>query len=412
MTVKDNSAQNERVWISKLNFDEKLRESLHFSPPEKVHVRDSTIREGEETPGVHYTTDQKLEIVKVLEEIGIGHLDCGYVGVVEEQWELASEIKKEGLKMKTHCHLSSNPSKYPVEFEKIQEAGIDYLGFGLPLPEWQLNLFNLPPARKLLKIVPGIFNGIRKKTTCKIILDLVDAARTDLDLLLEAVEIGSDAGVDLINLYDTVGGLFPAAMGYLVRKVKEKAGTTPVGAHVHDDFGLATASSCASVVAGAEYLDLVVNKLGDRAGNASLEETVVSLELLYGVKTGIKLEKLYELSKLVEKYSDVQLPVNKPVVGFNTFLHESELHVMGAQKGDSWKCFTPFKPEIVGQEERIIFGPTTLHGDAIEIFAQAQGFDNLQVKELEAIKQELRKIINKRKFATSDELREVIKRLT
>nr|MDO8085358.1 hypothetical protein [Candidatus Sigynarchaeum springense] len=411
MDIIEDRAQNDRVWVSKLNFDEDVRKQAFGAHlPERIRVRDSTIREGEETPGVYYTFEQKKEIVRVLHDIGIRDIDCGYVGVVEEQHELAAWIKDDGIGMNTHCHLSSKPSRYPEELEKIQAAGIDYVGFGLPINDWQIHLFSLPPVRSILRIVPGMIKAIQKKTGAKIILDLVDATRTDLELVKETVRTAMGAGIDLINIYDTVGALIPAIMRYFTGEIKTIAGSIPVGIHVHDDFGMATASSCAGVEAGAEYVDLVVNKLGDRAGNASLEETVASLELLYGVKTGIKLEKLTGLSKLVEKISGVKLPVNKPIVGYNTFIHESELHVMGAHEKESWKCFTPFKPEVVGQEEKVVFGPTTLHGDAVRSRARHLGYLDLSDQQVQAILVETRARIKKARFVTAGEMDAIIHR--
>ncbi len=156
-------------------------------------------------------------------------------------------------------------------------------------------------------------------------------------------------------------------------------------------------------------MDLVVNKLGDRAGNTSLEEVVVSLEMLYGVDTGIDLSKLYNLSKYIEKVSGVPLPFNKPVVGRNTFLHESELHVMSALEKDKfWMCFTPYRPEVVGQEEQIIFGPTTLHGDAIRMKCKQLGYqiNDLNIKK---ILDKTHELITQKNFITEEELEEIIK---
>jgi methanogen homocitrate synthase len=158
-------------------------------------------------------------------------------------------------------------------------------------------------------------------------------------------------------------------------------------------------------------MDLVVNKLGDRAGNTSLEEVIVALEILYGVDTGIDISKLYKLSKYVEKVSGVPLPYNKPIVGRNTFLHESELHVMSALKHDKyWMCFTAYKPEIVGQKQKIIFGPTTLHGDAIRMKCEQMGIDNYN-DYLDEILIKVHSILQKKKFIEEKELETEIKKI-
>jgi len=402
---------NKNWWVSPLNYNDDILKS--FNLPEKVYVRDSTIREGEETPGVYYTLDQKINIVEKLEDIGIEHIDCGYVGQVQDQWDLANQIKELGIKLKTYSHLSTNPSRWTSEIEKSIEAKIDYIGFGIVLTEWQLQLFTgddkITPE-VMVSIIPSVLSRIRR-LGANAILDCVDATRSKLSTLIKAIEQGIKNGVKMIMLYDTVGACNISAISYLIRKLKPITNDIPVGIHVHDDFGLGTASTVAAVEQGASYMDLVVNKLGDRAGNTSFEEVVVSLEMLYGVDTGIDLSKLYDLSKYIEKVSGVPLPYNKPIVGKNTFIHESELHVMSALEKDKfWMCFTPYRPEVVGQKEKIIFGPTTLHGDAIKMKCEQLGLDNYEVY-LDEIVRNVHSIVTENKFITEEDLENLIKRI-
>ncbi|MFX0030273.1 MAG: hypothetical protein ACFE8B_13765, partial [Candidatus Hermodarchaeota archaeon] len=341
---------NDKWWISPLNFDEMVLNS--FNLPKNVYVRDSTIREGEETPGVYYSLDQKIEIVEMLEDIGIRHIDCGYIGQVQDQWDLANQIKELGINLETYSHLSSNPTRWNAEIERSLEAKIDYIGFGIVLTEWQLKLFTgdkkITPE-VIIATIPSVLNRI-KKLGAKAILDCVDATRSKLSTLKKAIEKGKKHGIKMIMLYDTVGACNISAISFLIKQLIPIVNEIPIGIHVHDDFGLGTASTIAAVEQGASYMDLVVNKLGDRAGNTSFEEVIVALEMLYGIDTGIELSKLYELSKYIEHISGVPLPYNKPIVGRNTFIHESELHVMSALEKDKfWMCFTPYRPEVVGQ---------------------------------------------------------------
>ena len=402
---------NEKWWVSPLNYNEKVIES--FNPPKKVFIRDSTIREGEETPGVYYSLDQKIKIVEKLEDIGVEHIDCGYIGQDQDQWDLAREIKELGLKLKTYSHLSSNPSRWTKEIEKSLEAKIDYIGFGIVLTEWQLQLFTHDKSVTpdvMISMIPSVLKRI-KRLGANAILDCVDATRTDLSTLIKAIEKGIKNGVKMVMLYDTVGACNISAVSYLFEQLKLIVNDVPIGFHVHDDFGLGTASTIAAVEQGASFMDLVVNKLGDRAGNTSLEEVVVALEMLYGIDTGIDLSKLYDLSKFIEELSGIPLPYNKPVVGKNTFLHESELHVMSALEKDKfWMCFTPYRPEIVGQEEKIIFGPTTLHGDAIRMKCEQMGLKNYESC-LEEILENTHSVIVQNKFITEEDLELVIKRV-
>ncbi|MFX1480120.1 MAG: LeuA family protein [Promethearchaeota archaeon] len=401
---------NEKWWISPLNYLEDVTKSYNL--PKKVFVRDSTIREGEETPGVYYSLDQKVNIAEKLEDIGIRHIDCGYIGQVQDQWDLANQIKELGINLKTYSHLSSNPSRWNLEIKKSIEAKIDYIGFGIVLTEWQLQLFtsdNKVTPEVIVSTIPSVLKRINR-LGAKAILDCVDATRSKLSVLKKAIKQGIKNGVKMVMLYDTVGACNISAISYLIKQLKPIVNDIPLGIHVHDDFGLGTASTLAAVEQGASFMDLVVNKLGDRAGNTSFEEVIVSLEMLYGIDTGINLSKLLSLSKYIEEISGVPLPYNKPVVGRNTFLHESELHVMSTLKKDRfWMCFTPYKPEIVGQEEQVIFGPTTLHGEAIKIKCEQMGLVNFKIY-LDKIQDKVHSIITQRKFITEEELEDLIKK--
>ncbi|MHA2034970.1 MAG: LeuA family protein [Promethearchaeota archaeon] len=400
---------NKKWWVSPLNYEEKVLESYNI--PENVQIRDSTIREGEETPGVYYSLDDKIKIVEKLEDIGIKHIDCGYIGQVQDQWDLARSIKELGLKMETYSHLSSNPSRWNSEIEKSLEAKIDYIGFGIVLTEWQLQLFthdnNVTPD-VMISIIPSVLRNI-KKSGANAILDCVDATRSDFSTLRNAINKGIENGVKMVMLYDTVGACNVSAISFLFKQLKPIMNGIPIGIHVHDDFGLGTASTIAAIEQGASFADLIVNKLGDRAGNTSLEEVVIALEMLYGIDTGIDLSKLYNLSKFIEEVSGVPLPYNKPVVGRNTFLHESELHVMSAlEKDNFWMCFTPYRPEIVGQKEKIIFGPTTLHGDAIRMKCEQMELKKYDAY-LEEILERAHSVITRNKFITEEDLELLIK---
>ena len=397
---------NEKWWVSPFN---SCIENLNL--PKRVFVRDSTIREGEETPGVFYTLEEKIKIVEKLVDIGVEHIDVGYIGRVKDQWELANKIKEIGLKINTYSHLSSNPIGWTEEIKKSLEASVDFIGFGIVLTKWQLQLFsgdeNVTP-QVMIGLIPPVLKRI-KRLGGTAILDCVDATRSEMPLLINAIEKGIKNGVKMVMLYDSVGACNVPAISYMIKQLKPIVKEIPLGIHVHDDFGLGTASTIAAVEQGTLYMDLVVNKLGDRAGNTALEEVIVALEMLYGIDTGIELSKLYDLSKYIEKVSGVPLPYNKPVVGRNTFIHESELHVMSMLEKDKyWMCFTPYRPEVVGQEESIIFGPTTLHGDAVRIKCEHMNIENYDEFSGE-IMEKIQTIVNEKKFITEKEMEDLIK---
>lgn len=186
----------------------------------------------------------------------------------------------------------------------------------------------------------------------------MDATRTDHDYLMEVVEAVSEAGVDWINVPDTCGVATPTRFGALIADVCSHTDAR-VDVHTHDDFGLASANALCGFEAGAAQAQVSVNGIGERAGNAAYEEVVMSAESLYGVDTGIDTTRIIELSRLVERASDISTPGNKPIVGENAFSHESGIHAAGVIENSD--TFEPgvMTPEMVGAERRLVLGKHT-----------------------------------------------------
>jgi methanogen homocitrate synthase len=180
-----------------------------------------------------------------------------------------------------------------------------------------------------------------------------DATRTDLGFLKKIYKRAEDYGVDRVHIADTVGAISPQGVDYLIRELRKDI-NTGIAMHCHNDFGMAIANSIAGLIAGASAVSTTVNGIGERAGNASLEELVMSLTLIYGLDLGFKLEKFYELSKLVEKLTNVSVPENKPIVGKNVFRHESGIHVDAVIEEPL--TYEPFLPELIGHHRRIVLG--------------------------------------------------------
>jgi len=189
----------------------------------------------------------------------------------------------------------------------------------------------------------------------KCMFSAMDATRTELDYLLEVFKAVEDVGCDIINVPDTVGVMVPSGMYNLIKEINEVI-NIPIDVHCHNDFGLAVANSLLSVEAGARQVQVTINGLGERAGNADLAETVMSLHSIYGAKTNINTQYIVETAKMVERYTGVRLPPHMPIVGDNAFAHESGIHTHGVlEKTDT---FEPgiMTPEMVGHKRRIVLG--------------------------------------------------------
>ncbi len=186
----------------------------------------------------------------------------------------------------------------------------------------------------------------------------MDATRTDEDYLKQVVEAVSAVGVDWINIPDTCGVATPSRFGDVVRTVDEHSDAR-IDVHTHDDFGMATANAIAGFEAGADQAQVSINGIGERAGNAAYEEVTMAVESVYGVDTGIDTTGISELSAMVEEYSDVPVPANKPVVGDNAFAHESGIHAAGVIENSD--TFEPgvMTPEMVGAEREFVLGKHT-----------------------------------------------------
>lgn len=181
----------------------------------------------------------------------------------------------------------------------------------------------------------------------------MDATRTGIGFLKRVCKAAEEAGADRINIPDTVGVLTPLTMRRLIEDIKSVAGV-PISVHCHNDFGMAVANSLAGVEAGASQIHVTVNGLGERAGNAALEEVVMALHLIYHRKTGINTKLLYDTSRLVAKLTGVAMQPNKAIVGENAFAHESGIHTRGVTVVPL--TFEPIKPELVGRKRKLVAG--------------------------------------------------------
>ena len=177
----------------------------------------------------------------------------------------------------------------------------------------------------------------------------MDATRTDRTFLKQICKAAEEAGTDRINIPDTVGIMIPTGMQQLIADIKSVV-KVPISVHCHNDFGMAVANSLAGVEAGASQIHVAVNGLGERAGNAALEEVAVALDLIYKRKTGIDPKQLYDTSRLVAKLTGMMIQANKAIVGENAFSHESGIHTRGVTVAPS--TFEPIKPEFVGRKRK------------------------------------------------------------
>ncbi|MBS3825541.1 2-isopropylmalate synthase [Candidatus Bipolaricaulota bacterium] len=314
-----------------------------------IEIFDTTLRDGEQTPGLSFSPEKKLEIARELDRLGVSVIEAGFPASSEDEMASVSKIVDE---VNTPaCALARIKE---TDLKPAFESGADVVHLFASTSDVQMEKSMRMSRKEVLQQSVNTVTRVKEEgKTC--IFSPMDATRTEPDYLVEISQAVQGAGVDMINLPDTVGVAWPDQIEDMVSLVSENV-EVPLSVHCHDDYGLAVANTMAGVRAGASQVQVTVNGLGERAGNASLEETVMNVERLENATTDIKKDSLFEASKLVERLSGVQLPPTKPIVGRNAFSHESGIHAAGMVEDET--TFEPdlLDPETVGHRRRFIVG--------------------------------------------------------
>lgn len=319
--------------------------------PDTVKILDTTLRDGEQTPGVALTVDEKIRIAKKLDKLGVNTMEVGFPAASEGEIRATKEI----LKLELESRVCGLARPLRVDLDAAIDCGVDYIHTFIgtsPLHrEYKLKMDREEILNKSVEGVEYIKDhGITAEFSAE------DATRTEFDYLKEVYLAVEDAGADFINVPDTVGVMIPSSMNYLITELK-KILKTPISVHCHDDFGLAVANSLSAVEAGASQVHSTINGLGERAGNASLEEVVMALTSQYNIKTSIDTKLLVDTSEFVSRITGIKMPPNKAIIGENAFAHEAGIHVHGVLQNA--ETYEPITPEMVGHTRRIVLGKHT-----------------------------------------------------
>jgi len=318
--------------------------SSEVALPDSVLIFDTTMRDGEQTPGVSFTVNEKKNTAEQLAKLGVDVIEAGMPIVSRGEEKAIREIVKLGLDTEI-CALTRTKQN---EIDLAIDCGVDRVHIFIATSDLHLKE-KLRITRE--QALNSAFEAVKyaKEHGLKVEFSAEDATRSDLNFLKEIYGEVDRAGVDVINIPDTVGCTTPRAYAYLTKQLIEVVkGDTIVSVHTHNDFGLAVANSLAAVEVGAKQVHVTVNGIGERAGNASLEEIVMSLVALYGVKTNIKTEYIFETSKLIENLSGMKIPPNQPIVGENAFRHESGIHAHAVLVNP--RTYEPITPDIIGRK--------------------------------------------------------------
>ncbi len=346
----------------------------------KIYIVDGTLREGEQSPGIYFTRDEKIEIAKALDQLGVPILDVGMPSVSEEERETIREISLQGLKASVGVSIRLKRG----EVDQAIQCGVKEIFIICPVSSLHLRL-------KLGTDEEGVQNLAREvigyASSKGLMVNFVaeDASRAEVPFILDLLCKAYRWGAQRAFLCDTVGVMEPFRMRDLVEKVRNGIpAEMGLGVHCHNDFGLATANTLASIEAGADYPSVTVNGIGERAGNPPLHEIVLSLEKILHRPHGIETRGLYSLSRLVEKYSGIFIHPHAPIVGLNAFRHESGIHVDGILKNH--QTYKAIDPHEIGRESSFVLGKHT-GGQTIIHLLKRRGY--------EAKEEELREILRR-----------------
>jgi len=312
----------------------------------KPRFFDTTLRDGEQTPGVTLNPDQKLEIACALSDIGIDVIEAGSAAASVGELTAIGLISDAGLG--TECCTYVRALAYDIDL--AADAGADSVHLVVPVSDLHI-VEKMQKTREEVYAMAMSAVEYAKERGLIVELSGEDASRADQTFLSRIFTDGVAHGADRLCFCDTVGILTPERTAEVIPPLTRIA---PVSIHCHNDLGFALPNTITALKSGASCAHVTVNGLGERAGNTPFEEVVMSLEVLYGVDTGIHTEKIYPLSTLVARLTGIDLPANKAIVGSMAFTHESGIHAHGVLKNA--RTYEPVPPEMVGRTRRIVLG--------------------------------------------------------
>ena len=313
-----------------------------------IKILDTTLRDGEQTPGVSLTSKEKFRIANKLDEIGVEFIEAGSAITSQGERDSIKEITSQGF----NAEILSFSRPLTVDIDYCLACDVDAVNLVVPTSDLHI-------ADKL-KISPDELLDLSNNAVdyCKdhgltVELSAEDASRSDVDFLKSVYLSAIDHGADRICVCDTVGILTPDTSYDLFSKLNDIQ--VPVSCHCHNDFGLAVANTLSAIKGGASEIHTTINGIGERAGNTSFEECVVSIDrLLPDYSTNIKINQIYDVSKLVARLTGVYIQPNKAIVGENAFAHESGIHSDGIIKNSA--TYEPMTPELVGRTRKFVIG--------------------------------------------------------
>jgi len=398
--------KTENWFVSPWNYLEEV--TRDFDPPKKVRIHDITLRDGEQQAGVIFTKDDKVRIAEKLAEIGVHRIEAGMPAVSPPDEAAIKEIVKRNLGPEVFCFTRCMVD----DVKRAVDCGVKGIVIEIPASAHLVEHAYRWPLEKAIDLSIKA-TAFAKEEGLYTVFFTIDGTRTEMDWLLKLVNrVATEGHMDAFTLVDTFGVLSPQAASYFTRKVKEKV-KKPLEIHFHSDFGLGIANTIMAILSGAEVIHSTVGGIGERCGNAPMEETVLALLTLYGIDAGINYRKLNELSNLVNELSGIEAPANRPFIGGKAYTIESGIVTSwykNAFEKDPTIVF-PVHPQFVGHAmPEIVMGKKS-GVDNISLWAQRAGIELTEDEKMAVLNQVKLKSHDLKRTLTENEFRRIAKKV-
>lgn len=358
----------------------------------QVVIDDTTLRDGEQTAGVVFSLEEKLRIARMLDEIGVGELECGIPAMGKQEQASIRALVELGL----NARLITWNRAVIADIQASLQTGVQAVDISLSVSDLHIRQ-KLGKSRKWVKEQLKTALGFAKQHNLYVSVGGEDASRADLEFLAELLQIAETEGADRFRFCDTLGVLDPFTtyekVKYLCKRTR-----LDLEVHTHNDLGMATANAIAGIRAGARFVNTTVNGLGERAGNSALEEVVMALKYACNIDPQIDTSRLVELSHYVGQASRRPVPDWKAVVGEKVFAHESGLHADGVIKNPN--NYEGFDPAEVGLQRHMVLGKHSGRHGLKQRLEQLKV--DLQAIDVEVLLQRVRKVSQQQKRALDD----------
>ncbi len=400
--------KTEKWFVSPWNYEPEVTSGFSFPPAKEIKIHDITLRDGEQQAGIVYTLKDKLEIAKALAEAGVQRIEAGMPAVSKEDERAIKEIVQANFGPEIFAF-----SRCMVADVKLaKECGVKGIVVEIPSSEhiiehaygWELKkAIDLSIEATLLAKELGLYT----------VFFPIDASRAEMGWFLDLIEkISTEGHMDALAVVDTFGGCSPHAVPNLVKKIRTRI-KKPLEPHFHDDFGLGVANTLMALASGCTVAHTTVTGIGERAGNAAMEDLVLALLTMYGIDIGIKTEKFFALSKRVRELSKTEIPSNRPIVGEKLLNVESGIVAAWVRRcrAEHPQELGPFVPSLVGQPTfEIVMGKSS-GLDSVAEWLEKMGTDASPEQRQAIVLKVKEASIKKKGLLTEREFKKIVDRL-